>query len=104
MRIVISLGLALALAACGGSDGKRDGSDERAAEGEVLGGTISDDMLPLESVQSQSPPMKVEPVAATSDDGAGGAEDGADAAQGGGADMADTAEPDAADNAENNDG
>lgn len=100
MRIVISLGLALALAACGGSDGKRDGSDERAAEGEVLGGTISDDMLPLESVQSQSPPMKVEPVAATSDDGEGGA----DAAQGGGADMADTAEPDAADNAENNDG
>lgn len=67
MRIMISLGLALALAACGGSESKRDGSDDRSAEGEVLGGAISDEMLPLESVQSQSPQMKVAPVAAAAD-------------------------------------
>lgn len=29
--------------------------DERTAEGEVLGGTISDAMLPLDERQSQSP-------------------------------------------------
>ena len=29
----------------------------RKAEGEVLGGTISDDMLPLDRLQSQSPPL-----------------------------------------------
>ncbi|UVI40307.1 hypothetical protein [Qipengyuania spongiae] len=28
------------------------------AEGEVLGGTISDDMLPLDTLRSQSPPLR----------------------------------------------
>ena len=67
MRILISLGLALALAACGGSGEKRKSADDRAAEGEVLGGMISDDMLPLESVESQSPTLKVAPAATTTD-------------------------------------
>ena len=31
--------------------------DNRTAKGEVLGGTISDEMLPLDTVQSQSPPL-----------------------------------------------
>ena len=31
------------------------------AEGEVLGGTISDDMLPLEQLTSNSPPMEPSP-------------------------------------------
>ncbi|MCL4671768.1 MAG: hypothetical protein KJZ64_02275 [Sphingomonadaceae bacterium] len=34
---------------------------ERRAEGEVLGGTISDDMIPLEQLRSQSPPMRAAP-------------------------------------------
>ncbi len=57
---------ALLLAACG---------DDPAAEtaksgevGELSGGTISDDMLPLAEVQSQSPTLKSE---ASSDGGAG---------------------------------
>ncbi len=48
--------LALVLAACGG---ERDAEGERTtAAGEVLGGTISDDMLPLDTVTSQSPPLR----------------------------------------------
>ena len=31
--------------------------DNRTAKGEVLGGTISDEMLPLDTVQSQSPSL-----------------------------------------------
>ncbi|GMM93473.1 hypothetical protein [Qipengyuania sp. MTN3-11] len=31
----------------------------REAAGEVLGGTISDDMLPLDRLRSQSPPLRV---------------------------------------------
>ena len=34
--------------------------DDATARGEVLGGTISDDMLPLDTLQSQSPPLEVE--------------------------------------------
>ena len=48
-------------------------SADAAAEGEVLGGTISDAMLPLDTVKSQSPPLKVVP--AEEGDDAGGAGD-----------------------------
>ena len=48
------LAATLALAACGEQAPER-GDDAREAEGEVLGGSISDDMLPLDQVQSQSP-------------------------------------------------
>ena len=45
--------------------------DGRAtAEGEVLGGTISDDMLPLDTLRSQSPPQ------GSGSGSEGGAEDG----------------------------
>lgn len=48
--------LAIALAACGGEPAGEAESD--AARGEVLGGTISDEMLPLDTVRSQSPPLE----------------------------------------------
>lgn len=51
--------LAVLLAACDG--GAESGADGAAAEGEVLGGTISDEMLPLDTVRSQSPPLRTEP-------------------------------------------
>ena len=52
---------ALGLAACGedAAEAPAEG-DERGARGEVLGGTISDDMIPLEELTSTSPPA--EPV------------------------------------------
>jgi hypothetical protein len=48
-----------ALAACGGNDTPDggDGDEQRNARGEVLGGSITDDMLPLDTVTSQSPPQ-----------------------------------------------
>ena len=49
---------ATALSSCGDEVADRgDPGDERTAAGEVRGGTISDDMLPLDSVQSQSPSL-----------------------------------------------
>ncbi|MDP4574340.1 hypothetical protein Q9K02_04210 [Qipengyuania sp. G39] len=52
------LACALGLAACGddAADASAEG-DERGARGEVLGGTISDDMIPLDQLQSQSAPQ-----------------------------------------------
>ena len=51
------------LAACNGSGEK--GPERKTAAGEVLGGSISDAMLPLDTVQSQSPPLR-ESAAASS--------------------------------------
>lgn len=70
------------LAVLGGckADTARDGADRRGAEGEVLGGTISDAMIPLESVKSQSPAQR--PVAAATgeaDEADEAGEDGVDA-------------------------
>jgi hypothetical protein len=48
--------LLAALAACG--DKKSDGPERKTAAGEVLGGSISDAMLPLATVTSQSPPLR----------------------------------------------
>jgi len=65
-RTIAAAALILALAACdSGTDGDTTGS---GADGEVLGGTISDEMLPLDTVRSQSPPLRTEP----SGEGAGG--------------------------------
>ena len=50
---------ALALGACGDDAVERGAEgDARTAAGEVRGGTISDAMLPLDTVQSQSPPLR----------------------------------------------
>ena len=56
--------VALALTACGSdpAPAQQDG-DNRGAEGEVQGGTISDAMIPLDTLTSQSPPMKQRPAA-----------------------------------------
>ena len=44
-----------ALAGCG--DEAEPNAERRTAAGEVLGGTINDEMLPLDTVTSQGPPM-----------------------------------------------
>jgi hypothetical protein len=49
--------LALALAACGGTGDEAEG-ERKTAAGEVLGGSINDDMLPLDTVTSQSPSLR----------------------------------------------
>ncbi len=66
----------LALAACDRGDPAQTEAGARA-EGEVLGGTISDDMIPLDQLRSQSPPLRAESTggaAATATDSAGEAE------------------------------
>ena len=55
IRLAALAPLAL-LAACNGSGEK--GPERKTAAGEVLGGSISDSMLPLDTVQSQSPPLR----------------------------------------------
>jgi hypothetical protein len=52
--------MALTLAACG-SDKAPAAAEGADAQGEILGGTISDDMLPLDELKSKSPPMKPAP-------------------------------------------
>ena len=61
MRVVPFAALALlaALSACG--DETDEGPERKTAAGEVLGGSISDAMLPLATVQSQSPPLRESP-------------------------------------------
>ena len=84
-RLSVLAMLAL-LAACG--EKADTGPERKTAAGEVLGGSISDAMLPLDTVQSQSPPLRE--TAAGDDDGdaAGSTDDSADGA--------DSAEPAAA--------
>ncbi len=52
-----ALALILILSACGEAK-VGDGKERKTAAGEVLGGSISDAMLPLDEVQSQSPPLR----------------------------------------------
>lgn len=59
-RVLAASALALALAACG-DKAEQPADDTRSAEGEVLGGTIDDAMLPLDTVKSQSPPLRESP-------------------------------------------
>lgn len=64
----LALALAPLLAACG--SGSAPATDKgAAAQGEILGGTVSDSMLPLDDLRSESPPMKPSPAAAAADDG-----------------------------------
>lgn len=46
---------ALLLSACEGEPAAPVADGNGTAEGEVLGGTISDDMIPLEQLRSQAP-------------------------------------------------
>lgn len=52
---------ALALGACDSSDPAQTAPGGARAEGEVLGGTISDEMIPLDELRSQSPPLRPAP-------------------------------------------
>jgi len=52
-RLLLTLPAFALLAACGGD--APAGDDSRAASGEVLEGTISDAMLPVDSVRSEPP-------------------------------------------------
>ena len=69
--IVMLLPLAL-LASCG----EEPAEDGRAASGEVLEGTISDAMLPLDSVQSEPPLQDPEAFAEAQEKAAADAPDG----------------------------
>lgn len=64
-RLLAAACTALLLAGCGGG---KDKADQRTASGQVLQGTISDDMLPLATVTSQPPRMKPQPSASGSAD------------------------------------
>lgn len=68
MRRACALALLLLLAACEGNPVSGAGETGGAAEGEVLGGAISDDMIALEQLRSQAPLAPLEgPSAATVD-------------------------------------
>ena len=73
------LALTLGLAACN-DEPQTTASAEQGGEaaGEVLGGTISDDMIPLEQLRSQSPPAE---RIANGEDGATDGEAGEEGAQ-----------------------
>ena len=68
-RYAMIAATSLALAACGDDPAPsgEQGEENLDARGEVLGGTISDDMLPLDTVTSQSPSQAEEAAAAVSD-------------------------------------
>ena len=54
MRLAVMICATAALAACG--DKPAAGPERRSAAREVLGGEVTDDMLPLDTVRSTSPP------------------------------------------------
>jgi hypothetical protein len=64
-RLLAAASAALLLAGCGGHKEKED---QRTASGQVLQGTISDDMLPLATVTSQPPRMPVKRSASNAAD------------------------------------
>ena len=56
IRYAVLPALCLAIAACGNDPAPaEDGQENLDARGEVLGGSISDDMLPLDALTSQAP-------------------------------------------------
>lgn len=89
---LVFLPAAFALAACSDVIPSRD-NDARQAEGEVLGGTISDEMLPLDQIQSQSPTLRETPAAPGAEDEEGEEADDAAAEESDGAPPAEPAEP-----------
>ena len=67
-RFGLGLLAGLALASCGESaEVVEEDNEDATARGEVLGGTISDDMLPLDTLTSQAPSRAVR---ATTDESA----------------------------------
>ncbi len=64
-RIGVILSALLVLAACG-SDPEPAAQGDGTVSGAVLEGSISDEMLPIDSVQSQSPPIEKAPASSDS--------------------------------------
>lgn len=54
MRLALMTAALAGLSACGGEPDAA-GSERRSAAGEVLGGEVTDEMLPLDTVRSTSP-------------------------------------------------
>ena len=80
-RLLLALPAFALLAACGG-DAPADG---RAASGEVLEGTISDEMLPVDRVRSEPPledPEAFAKVRSKADEDAAGTAEGEEGAEG----------------------
>lgn len=94
--ILLMLG-AGALAACGEKSAPPQETGDAAAQGakgEVIGGTITDDMLPLDRLRSQSPPMSEDkPAGSASGRGAAAPATPAPAAPADTPDAAPAAEP-----------
>ncbi|WP_144096654.1 hypothetical protein [Croceicoccus sediminis] len=83
-RTLVAIGLATALAACG-SDSAAPVDDNREAGGEVLQGTITDDMIPLDQLKSRGQSADAEGDSEgdggdAADNGAGNETEAADAA------------------------
>lgn len=73
-RLPLAFLLLALLAACGGGSDSND--DARTASGEVLEGTISDAMIPLDQLRSEAPLMKPEAAKAVDGEGEEGEGDG----------------------------
>ena len=76
-RLLIALSPLVLLAACGKN---APADDSRAASGEVLEGTASDAMLPLDTVKSEPPFEDPKAAQAVQEAAADGAEPGTDVA------------------------
>lgn len=72
--LLIAAPLLLGLSACGDDGEPTVEDDGREASGEVLEGTISDEMLPLDQVRSQ-PPLLEEVEETNSDETAAGTDE-----------------------------
>lgn len=70
-RLLLPLAAVFVLAACDSGTPAAPSDDDRSAEGQVQGGTVSDAMLPLDTVTSTPPAMR--PVAPTGDGATGDA-------------------------------
>jgi hypothetical protein len=55
LRLALILMAPLALAACGSGTSDKKQKDQRTAAGEILPGSVSDAMLPYDTVRSQPP-------------------------------------------------
>ena len=88
MRITLALVGAALLASCS-SEPERSANDTRDAGGEVLEGTISDEMIQLDQLRSQGDPAEIEDADGTGGDsgsgtGSGSGEDASEPADGDG--------------------
>lgn len=90
--------LAAMLGACGDGAATEGAEAGAGARGEVLGGSISDSMIPLDELKSRAPAFKATPAPAAS--GAGEGEGAGDTAEAAAETDGDAAEQPAADDSE----